>query len=112
MYDVDKKSKKKFYNSKEWRMLRRDALIEHPWCCRCGREPSKHVDHCIPFINYDDDLARNEENLYGLCHNCHSEVTTKDEYKYRREYELNNDIEMIKEKKYKLNIIGLDGYPI
>ncbi len=106
-----KQLKMKFYNTKQWKMCRVDALIKYPMCYRCGM-PSCHVDHTILFNDRDDDYATDPDNHIPLCIECHSKVTTKDEHKYRTMHEQGATYEEIRAIKYEYRRIGLDGYPI
>ena len=84
-------SRKDFYLSKIWRQTARYIwLKQHCLCGKCGKPvyvdgispylPKEKrlvgvVHHIIPIneTNYkDDSVALNEDNLIGLCQNCHA----------------------------------------
>ena len=76
-----------FYNSKEWRHLRKEVLYEHK--CECQRCKAKglytkatHVHH-VQYVRRYPRYALSKIytfqgviyiNLIPLCHNCHEEV--------------------------------------
>ena len=80
-----KEQKRTFYRSKEWELLRQEALIrDHYECQECKRqgrvftdnhEPDKHkrldVDH-IKEIYTHPQLALELDNLETLCIKCHN----------------------------------------
>lgn len=64
----------KFYNTREWRKLRYDALSKSDGrCCLCnmGKEHGKvlHVDHIRPKSLYPEE-ALDPDNLQVLCEDC------------------------------------------
>lgn len=83
--------RKKIYSSKAWKDTRKYIWLKQSClCARCGRPV--YVDGITPYlpkekrlksivhhkiylneVNYlDDDIAYNEENLEGLCIDCHN----------------------------------------
>ena len=80
-----KEQKRAFYKSKDWELLRQEALIRDNYecqeCKRQGRvytdyhDPDKHkrldVDH-IKEIYTHPDLALELDNLETLCIKCHN----------------------------------------
>lgn len=77
----------KFYNSKEWRMLRDYIMaINHYLCIQCsvpGIKPviANVVDHIIP-VTVDWSLRLVPSNCQPLCHDCHNKKTAEDRIKY------------------------------
>jgi 5-methylcytosine-specific restriction enzyme A len=69
------KSRKRIYNSKRWRGVRRAVLRANPWCSTpdCGAL-AVHVDHLIPLGQWQGDPF-DRSNLVGLCKPCHSRKT-------------------------------------
>lgn len=64
------------YNSKRWRMLRRQVLLEQPLCaCGCGRI-SEDVDHVMPIEQGGAPWSR--QNLQALTHSCHAAKTRRE----------------------------------
>ncbi len=63
-----------FYASKEWKMIRVDALVKYGRrCCLCGRGVDDvvtlHVDHIKPRSKYPN-LSLDIDNLQILCEDC------------------------------------------
>lgn len=62
-----------FYHSREWRRLRQNYLIEHPFCVECRKAgkltKATVVDHVTPIRQGGPDL--DENNLQALCASCH-----------------------------------------
>ena len=73
-YQVTKEGKR-FYNSKQWRVLRQHVLSSNPVCVMCGRLANE-VDHIVPISmgGVPDSL----DNLQSLCKPCHSKKTQKE----------------------------------
>jgi 5-methylcytosine-specific restriction enzyme A len=67
----------RIYNRKRWHILRRVILLRDPLCRICevdGIEAlSEEVDHVIAIE--DGGAAWDEDNLQGLCGDCHSRKT-------------------------------------
>ena len=73
-YLIKKSLRKGFYESREWRSLRLDVLLEQGRkCCVCGRSPKDgivlHVDHIKPRSKYPE-LELIKDNLQVLCEDC------------------------------------------
>lgn len=77
-----------FYQSREWRALRYQALKKYGGACSaCGRSAAKHgvvihVDHIRPRSKYPH-LALRLDNLQLLCHECNLAKGNRDEIKWR-----------------------------
>ena len=104
--------KKALYNTARWKRLRLEVLRDRPLCVRCENAgiivEAKHVDHCIGFKDKHDPLATDEDNLFPLCVECHSEVTVQEKMgKYN-----NLSIEECRAVKYVKRCIGIDGYAL
>jgi 5-methylcytosine-specific restriction endonuclease McrA len=75
-------SKQKFYQSKAWRLLRKEKLTNDSLC-----EMHLQKDQIVPatevhhIIDIDDiptfENALNYNNLMSLCKSCHSSITGK-----------------------------------
>ena len=62
------------YLTREWKLLRKQKLMEMPLCEYCKLAKATHVDHKKPhkgshFLFFDF------SNLQSLCHSCHSTKT-------------------------------------
>lgn len=89
---VTKKTKRKqrkeetFYESREWRELRYEALKKYGrQCLCCGGKPPEvqlHVDHIKPRSKYPE-LELDINNLQIMCKDCNLGKSNKDEIDYR-----------------------------
>ena len=89
---VTKKTKRKkrknetFYESREWRELRYEALKKHGRkCLCCGQQPPDvvlHVDHIKPRSKYPE-LELDINNLQILCKDCNLGKSNTDSIDYR-----------------------------
>jgi 5-methylcytosine-specific restriction endonuclease McrA len=73
-YIVCKKTKKEFYSSRSWKILRYQAFEKYGNRCQCcGAKPSDditlHVDHVKPKSTHPE-LALDLNNLQILCEDC------------------------------------------
>lgn len=67
-----------FYNTPEWRSLRKEALIRDDYTCViCGSKENLEVDHIIPPRGRAD-LFFNLDNLQTLCSSCHKSKTARE----------------------------------
>lgn len=73
-----------FYNSTQWKKVRKQILIrDGGLCVRCGGTSKRMiVDHIIP-LEIDYSLRLRLDNLQTLCNPCHNAKTQEDENKYR-----------------------------
>ena len=71
-----------FYESSQWRNLRRMKLNDSPMCEECRRGgtlvKATMVDHIIPIRQGGEKLDLT--NLQSLCHSCHSRKTMKENH--------------------------------
>ena len=69
-----------FYTSREWKHLRQNFLIEHPFCeeCRKNGRLNKAIvaDHVIPIKQGGP--ALDESNLQALCASCHGSKSIRE----------------------------------
>lgn len=69
--------RKEFYQTKEWKAVRKVILIKQGGlCARCKKRPAYHVHHKIHLtdLNYKDPMiSLHEDNLEGLCKECHND---------------------------------------
>ena len=67
------------YNSKKWRIIRKNQLKKHPWCEECLRAnppvytPATDVDHIEP--HRGDVIKFFTGPFQSLCKACHSRKT-------------------------------------
>ena len=75
---------KKFYNTPEWRFIRKHQLAEHPLCEECLKNgkivKATMVDHIIPIKQGGNKLA--SSNLQSICWSCHSRKSVKEGSRY------------------------------
>ena len=68
----------KFYQSKQWRSARAEALRrDHYTCCDCY-DRATEVHHIIELTAeniHDNSIALNIDNLESLCWHCHDKRT-------------------------------------
>ena len=65
---------KEFYNSTEWQMARRAALMRDNYLCvMCGApaEEVHHIKHLTPWNIGDTSITMSLDNLESLCKACH-----------------------------------------
>jgi 5-methylcytosine-specific restriction endonuclease McrA len=67
----------KWYGRAHWTNLRKLVLHRDPICCICRRAASTEVDH-IRAHRGDWTLFSDLKNLAGLCHECHSKKTARE----------------------------------
>jgi len=72
-----------FYNSTQWRKVRKQILKRDGGICnRCGGVSKRMiVDHIIP-LEIDYSLRLRYDNLQTLCNPCHNIKTQEDKDKY------------------------------
>ena len=74
------KSAREFYTSLEWRRLRQNFLVEHPFCMECWKSgkltEATVVDHIIPIKQGGPALE--EDNLQALCASCHGSKSIRE----------------------------------
>lgn len=87
-YDQEKRNEKSksFYNSRDWKRVRKAVLVRDNYLCQyCLRDKkiskADVVDHVIPLL-IDWSLRLDESNLNCLCHTCHNSKTQRDERNY------------------------------
>lgn len=78
----DGREYKRFYDSKPWRSLRYQVLLDCGFICEsCQVNEATIGDHIIPTkIRWDLRLSR--DNIQGLCAECHNKKTAEDERMY------------------------------
>ena len=73
-----------FYHSREWKSLRQDYLIEHPFCVECSKNgkltKATVVDHIVPIRQGGP--ALDERNLQALCASCHGSKSIREGSRY------------------------------
>lgn len=86
-------TRKNFYHSKAWERVRKSVwLKQNLLCANCGKPvyvdgisdyiPKEHrrigIVHHITELNntnvYDDNITLNEDNLIGVCIDCHNTI--------------------------------------
>lgn len=81
----DYKTRKQFYNSKAWEVVRQEVLkrdnYECVWCKQEGKVTTEglEIDH-IEELHIRPDLKLEPENLRTLCKACHNKRHTRFQY--------------------------------
>ncbi len=74
-----------FYHSREWKRLRQNFLIDHPFCVECHRHgrltKATVVDHIVPIKTGGS--ALDENNLQSMCASCHGAKSIKEGSRFR-----------------------------
>lgn len=75
--DADQRTRKRFYDSKQWQDTRKAKLRRDPFCQCCAVDgivtEAKHVDHWQSLSQGGHRTA--DENLVSVCVPCHSRKT-------------------------------------
>jgi len=83
--------RQKFYNSKEWKDLRKYVNTIRPLCEECKikgeLKPAAEIHHIISVKNAPD-LRLDPDNLQSLCKECHSRITFNEDVKGRSKLKL------------------------
>lgn len=110
-------ARKYFYNSKVWKSVRQSIWIKQNLLCAiCGKPvyvdgisdylPKEKrrtgiVHHKIWLDNnnvYDDDITLNEDNLIGVCKECHEDIHHND-LVHRKEVTFDEEGNLIKKQQ-------------
>lgn len=73
-------SYKHLYNTRRWRELRLNYLMQNPICERCKFNLATEVHHIIPLSNANGNVERlhrlgyDPNNLMAVCTQCHHEI--------------------------------------
>ena len=71
------------YNSRNWRKLRKQVLLEEPLCRECQKRGrivvASVVDH-ITRARVDSSLFNERSNLQPLCKACHDKKSAKERH--------------------------------
>lgn len=116
--------RKDFYNSKAWKIVRRNIWLKQNLLCAICNKPVyvdgiseyipkaqrragivHHKEHLNDINVYDDEIALNEENLIGVCKECHEKEHHKD-IATRKGYSFNEYGELVNEASNR-NVINL-----
>jgi 5-methylcytosine-specific restriction endonuclease McrA len=89
-----REGRNKFYQTTEWRLLRRIKLTHNPYCEECLKsgvnELATEVHHNVD-IAQDSTKCLSYDNLTSLCKSCHSLITSGEHNKPR-------DVEVVNKK--------------
>jgi 5-methylcytosine-specific restriction endonuclease McrA len=69
------------YNTSTWRRLKREKLVEQPYCSRCGiaKGPGVRLEcHHIRPPRGNADLFFDPDNLTLVCPSCHRLITARE----------------------------------
>lgn len=93
-----REGRNKFYQTTEWKLLRRIKLTHNPYCEECLKsgvnEFATEVHHIVD-IAQDPTKCLSYDNLRSLCRQCHSTITAS-RVIYKKETEIVN-------KKWKID---------
>ena len=87
-----KQSRKWFYNSKEWRTVRQQALHRDHFTCAYCKGRATEVHHIIELNDkniHDPKVSLNLDNLQSLCHECHRQITMNEHHMKNLDCEMN-----------------------
>lgn len=77
-----------YYNTKEWKALRKMKIASNPLCEICLRyerlQPAEVVDHIEPITEDNIEKFYQYDNLQSLCNKCHWEKTNNKQSKYSK----------------------------
>ena len=75
-----------FYQSKQWRMLRRYYIKANPLCEECTRKGKTTAGNCIDHIKPISmgGSKVDESNLQTLCNSCHAKKSATEAVEYRK----------------------------
>ncbi|MDR3170311.1 MAG: HNH endonuclease [Treponema sp.] len=75
------------YNTAAWRRLKREKLLDQPYCSRCGiaKGPGVRLEcHHIRPPRGDQDRFFDPDNLEVVCPACHRVITAQEIHRRRR----------------------------
>ena len=101
--------RKDFYHSKVWNQVRKNIWLKQNLLCAICSKPVyvdgisdyipkeyrrtgivHHIEHLDNINVYDDNITLNENNLIGVCKDCHEELHHQDIAK-RKDYVFDDD---------------------
>ena len=105
--------RKEFYNSKAWKTVRRNVWLNQRCLCAICNMPVyvdgisdyidkryrrtgivHHKEHLNDINVYDDNITLNENNLIGVCKDCHERLHHKD-IVTRAEYDFDENGQLV-----------------
>lgn len=73
---------KRFYDSKDWKELRYQTLLNAGFICEiCERNEATIADHIIP-TKVKWEMRLDPKNIQAVCVSCHNKKTVSDKIKY------------------------------
>lgn len=95
-YEIPK-NVRMFYESREWKKLRKEILIADKYECQCCKSKGKytrantvhHVNHVKDHPemaldrHYIDGKGKKQRNLVSVCHDCHETVCHPERLRWR-----------------------------
>lgn len=88
-----REGRNKFYQSPEWRTLRKIKLTHNPYCEECLKSGvttlAEDVHHLVD-IKDDPTKCLSYDNLASLCKSCHSVITSGETRGKKNEFEVVN----------------------
>lgn len=80
--DMAQAFSKSFYNSKEWKAVRKSILMRDSFLCRYCKKPAEEVHHIIhltPENIGNPKITMGADNLISLCGNCHKSIHAREQ---------------------------------
>jgi len=110
-------NRKNFYQSKVWKKTRLNVWRkQHCLCYNCGlpvyvdklsewipKEKRRtgivhHIEHLTDTNIFDDNITLNEDNLIGVCKECHEQVFHKTTTAIRNEFDFDENGQLIRKE--------------
>lgn len=100
-YSKSRSERESFYHSKEWKLLRKQALERDNFQCQYCKEMGiisvgNVVDHIIP-TQVDESLMRSLDNLATACQRCHDNKTRWEQSYYGTGYNKDGESKELKD---------------
>lgn len=102
-YSSDRSERESFYHTKEWKILRKQALErDNHQCQYCKLQaivsPAKIVDHIVP-TQFNESKMKDLSNLASTCQKCHDKKTRWEQTYYGTGYNKDGKSKGLKEVK-------------
>lgn len=110
-YSNDRSTRERFYHSKAWKSLRKQALERDNYQCQYCKlqaivSPAKIVDHIVP-TQFDESKMNDLHNLASCCQKCHDKKTRWEQAYYGTGYDKDGRTKGLKEVEEIADLNGL-----